>query len=90
MSSEGTTGYNKKSVTDIDVDGKKVLLRCDFNVPVNKETGKISDEGRIIAALPTINYLLEHNAAVIACSHFGRPKGEFNPAFSLALVAESL
>ena len=90
MSSNGTTGYNKKSVTDIDVNGKKILLRCDFNVPVDKETGKIRDEGRIIAALPTINYLLEHNAAVIACSHFGRPKGEFNPAFSLAQVAECL
>lgn len=85
----GTT-YNKKSVTDIDVGGKKVLLRCDFNVPIDKETGRIRDEGRIIAALPTINYLLEHNAAVIACSHFGRPKGEFKPEFSLAQVAEAL
>lgn len=85
----GTT-YNKKSVTDIDVAGKKVLLRCDFNVPIDKETGKIRDEGRIIAALPTINYLLEHDAAVIACSHFGRPKGEFKPEFSLAQVAEAL
>lgn len=82
--------YNKKSVEDIDVSGKKVLLRCDFNVPIDKETGKIRDEGRIIAALPTINYLLDHNAAVIACSHFGRPKGEFKPEFSLAQVAESL
>jgi len=90
MDSGGTSGYNKKSVTDIDVEGKKVLLRCDFNVPVDKETGKIRDEGRIIAALPTINYLLDHNAAVIACSHFGRPKGEFKPEFSLAQVAESL
>jgi len=90
MSTEGTTGYNKKSVTDIDVGGKKILLRCDFNVPIDKETGKIRDEGRIIAALPTINYLLDHNASVIACSHFGRPKGEFNPEFSLAPVAESL
>ena len=90
MDSERATGYNKKSVTDIDVGGKKVLLRCDFNVPIDKETGKIRDEGRIIAALPTINYLLEHNAAVIACSHFGRPKGEFKPEFSLAQVAECL
>jgi len=90
MNSDAATGYNKKSVTDIDVGGKKVLLRCDFNVPIDKETGKIRDEGRIIAALPTINYLLEHNAAVIACSHFGRPKGEFKPEFSLAQVAESL
>ena len=90
MSSGGATSYNKKSVTDIEVSGKKVLLRCDFNVPIDKETGKIRDEGRIIAALPTINYLLEKNAAVIACSHFGRPKGEFKPEFSLAQVAESL
>jgi len=90
MSSENATSYNKKSVSDIDVGGKKVLLRCDFNVPIDKETGKIRDEGRIIAALPTINYLLEHNAAIIACSHFGRPKGEFKPEFSLSQVAESL
>ena len=90
MKPEETKGYNKKSVTDIDVDGKKVLLRCDFNVPVDKETGKIRDEGRIIAAIPTIKYLLEHNAAIIACSHFGRPKGEFKTEFSLAPVAESL
>ncbi|MCL2249548.1 MAG: phosphoglycerate kinase [Oscillospiraceae bacterium] len=90
MSTASSKGYNKKSVTDIDVSGKKVLLRCDFNVPIDKETGKIRDEGRIIAALPTINYLLEKNAAIIACSHFGRPKGEFKPEFSLVQVAESL
>jgi len=90
MNPEGAKGYNKKSVTDIEVNGKKVLLRCDFNVPIDKETGKIRDEGRIVAALPTINYLLDNNAAVIACSHFGRPKGEFKPEFSLAPVAESL
>jgi len=90
MDTSNATNYNKKSVTDVDVGGKKVLLRCDFNVPLDKVTGKIRDEGRIIAALPTINYLLEHDAAVIACSHFGRPKGEFKPEFSLAPVAESL
>jgi len=90
MSSENAISYNKKSVTDIDVKGKKVLLRCDFNVPIDKETGKIRDEGRIIGALPTINYLLDNGASVIACSHFGRPKGEFKPEFSLAPVAESL
>jgi len=90
MSQHDATSYNKKSVTDVEVGGKRVLLRCDFNVPLDKETGKIRDEGRIVAALPTINYLLEHGAAVIACSHFGRPKGEFNPAYSLAPVAESL
>jgi len=90
MNPDGAISYNKKSVTDIDVNGKKVLLRCDFNVPIDKETGKIRDEGRIIAALPTINYLIDNNAAIIACSHFGRPKGEFKPEFSLAPVAESL
>jgi len=90
MMSDTGNNYNKKSVRDVEVGGKKVLLRCDFNVPIDKETGKIRDEGRIVAALPTIEYLLGHNAAVIACSHFGRPKGEFKPEFSLAPVAESL
>ena len=69
--------YNKKSVEDIDVSGKKVLVRCDFNVPM--KDGKITDETRINGALPTIKYLLSKNAAVILCSHMGRPKGEFNP-----------
>ena len=82
--------YNKKSVTDIDLRGKKVLLRCDFNVPLDKQTGEITDEARITAALPTINYLIEQGASIIACSHFGRPKGEFKPEFSLAPVAENL
>jgi len=82
--------YNKKTVADIDVKGKKVLLRCDFNVPLDKETGVISDDKRIVAALPTIKYLLENGAAVIACSHMGRPKGEFNPKMSLAIVADRL
>jgi 3-phosphoglycerate kinase len=82
--------YNKKSVQDIDVNGKKVLLRCDFNVPLDKETGEITDNKRIIAALPTIKYLLENNAAVIACSHLGRPKGEFIPSLSMAPVAAAL
>jgi len=90
MNPESSSNYNKKSVTDIQVEGKKVLLRCDFNVPLDKVTGEITDEGRIIAALPTIKYLIEHGAAVIACSHFGRPKGEFKPEFSLAPVAERL
>ena len=84
MNAESSTSYNKKSVTGVQVGGKKVLLRCDFNVPLDKETGIITDEGRIIAALPTIQYLIGHGAAVIACSHFGRPKGEFKPEFSLA------
>lgn len=82
--------YNKKSVQDIDVKGKKVLLRCDFNVPLDKTTGAITDNKRIIASLPTIKYLLENGAAVIACSHLGRPKGEFKPELSLAPVAERL
>ena len=68
--------YNKKSVLDADVKGKKVLLRCDFNVPQNKETGEITSDKRIVAALPTIKYLLDNGAAVIACSHLGKPKGE--------------
>jgi len=90
MNSDVITNYVKKSVTDVELGGKKVLLRCDFNVPQDKETGKISDEGRIIASLPTIKYLLEKKAAVIACSHFGRPDGEFKPKYSLAPVAEVL
>ena len=60
---------NKKSVRDIDVTGKKVLVRCDFNVPLDKETGKITDNRRIRAAIPTIEYLIDHNAKVILCSH---------------------
>ena len=67
--------YNKKTVYDIDVAGKKVLLRCDFNVPQDKETGAITSDKRIVAALPTIKYLLDNGAAVIACSHLGKPKG---------------
>ena len=78
--------YNKKSVKDLDAKGKKVLLRCDFNVPQDKETGVITDDQRIVASLPTIKYLLEQGAAVIACSHLGRPKGEVNPKYSLAPV----
>ena len=81
---------NKKTVKDIDVNGKKVLVRCDFNVPINSETGKITDNRRIRAALPTIQYLLDHNAKVILCSHLGRPKGEFNLKYSLKPVAEEL
>ncbi len=69
--------YNKKTVYDVDVKGKKVLLRCDFNVPQNKETGEITSDKRIVAALPTIKYLLENGAAVIACSHLGKPAATF-------------
>lgn len=80
--------YNKKTIEDIDVAGKKVLVRCDFNVPL--ADGKITDDNRITGALPTIKYLVEHNAKVILCSHMGRPKGEFNMKYSLAPVAERL
>ena len=69
--------YNKKTVKDIDVKGKKVLCRCDFNVPQDKKTGEITDDKRIVAALPTIKYLLEQGAAVIACSHLGKPVATF-------------
>ena len=70
--------YNKKTVADIDAAGKKVLLRCDFNVPQDKDTGAITSDKRIVAALPTIRYLLEHGAAVIACSHLGKPEPVFD------------
>jgi len=70
--------YNKKTVYDADVKGKKVLLRCDFNVPQDKKTGEITSDKRIVAALPTIKYLLEQGAAVIACSHLGKPVATFD------------
>lgn len=78
----------KKTVRDIDVSGKKVLVRCDFNVPM--KDGKITDDIRITAALPTIQYLQEHGAKVILMSHMGRPKGEAKPEFSLKPVADRL
>ena len=70
--------YNKKTVADVNVSGKKVLLRCDFNVPQDKESGAITSDKRIVAALPTIRYLLDHGAAVIACSHLGKPEPDFD------------
>lgn len=80
---------NKKTVEDIDVAGKKVLVRCDFNVPFDAE-GNITDPKRINEALKTIKYLIDHKAKVILCSHLGRPKGEFNMKYSLAPVAKYL
>ena len=80
---------NKKTVKDLDVSGKKVLVRCDFNVPLD-DNKNITDKTRIVAALPTIKYLLENNAKVILCSHLGRPKGEFNMDYSLKPVADEL
>ena len=82
--------YNKKTIYDVDVKGKKVLLRCDFNVPQDKETGEITSDKRIVAAIPTIKYLLENGAAVISCSHLGKPKGEWKTKLTLAPVAERL
>ena len=80
--------YNKKTIEDIEVKGKKVLARCDFNVPLKE--GVITDDKRIREALPTIKYLADNGAKVILCSHMGRPKGEFKPEFSLAPVAARL
>ena len=80
---------SKKTVRDIDVKGKKVLVRCDFNVPQD-ENGNITDNRRIVAALDTIKYLIENNSKIILCSHLGRPKGEVKPEFSLKPVAEEL
>ena len=79
---------NKKTIEDINVNGKKVLVRCDFNVPL--QDGKITDENRLNGALPTIKYLIENGAKVILCSHMGKPKGEPKPELSLAPVAARL
>lgn len=80
---------NKKTIKDIDLKNKKVLVRCDFNVPMDEQKN-ITDNTRIVAALPTIKYLLENNCAIILCSHLGRPKGEFKPEFSLKPVAKEI
>ena len=80
--------YNKKTVEDVCVKGKKVLVRCDFNVPL--KNGVITDENRINAAMPTIEYLVNNGAQVILCSHMGKPKGEPKPELSLAPVAKRL
>ena len=86
---KGAKIMNKKSIENIEVAGKKVLVRCDFNVPLDADKN-ITDENRILGALPTIKYLIEKGAKVILCSHLGRPKGEFKPEFSLAPVAKRL
>ena len=80
--------YNKKSIVDVDVSGKRVLCRCDFNVPT--KDGKITSDKRIVAALPTIEYLIKNGARVILCSHMGKPKGEWKPELSLKVVAARL
>ena len=80
---------NKKTVKDIDLKGKRVFVRCDFNVPMD-ENQNITDNTRIVAALPTIKYLLEQNCKIVLASHLGRPKGEFKPEFSLKPVAKEL
>ncbi|MDR2156912.1 MAG: phosphoglycerate kinase [Clostridiales Family XIII bacterium] len=79
----------KKTVRDVDVDNKRVIVRCDFNVPLN-DAGEITDDTRIVGALPTVEYLLEHGSAVVLLSHLGRPKGEPNPKYSLKPVAAAL
>jgi phosphoglycerate kinase len=80
--------FNKKTIEDIEVTGKKVLVRCDFNVPLN--VGKITDENRLIGALPTIKYIAQKGGKVILCSHLGKPKGEPKEELSLAPVAKRL
>lgn len=78
----------KKCITDINVSGKRCLVRCDFNVPISE--GQITDDNRIVGAVPTINYLMSKGAKIVLCSHLGRPKGKFNAEFSLKPVAERL
>ena len=80
---------NKKTIKDIDIEGKKVLVRCDFNVPFD-ENRNITDNRRIIATIPTIKYLLDNNCKIILCSHLGRPKGEIKKELSMDIVAEEL
>ena len=82
--------HMKKTVRDVDISGKRVLIRCDFNVPQSKETNEITDDARIVATLPTLEYLLDNGAMVIACSHLGRPDGLYAPKLSLKPVAERL
>jgi len=85
---KGIAMLNKKTVDDINVKGKRVLVRCDFNVPIID--GKITDENRLTAALPTLNKLIKDGGRLILCSHLGKPKGEPKPEMSLAPVAKRL
>ena len=80
--------FNKKTIEDIEVKGKNVLVRCDFNVPLND--GEITDVNRLVGAMPTIKYLIKNGAKVILCSHLGKPNGEAKPELSLAPVAKKL
>ena len=80
--------FNKKTIEDIEVKGKKVLVRCDFNVPLSE--GAITDVNRLVGAMPTINYLVKNGAKVILCSHLGKPSGEPKPELSLAPVAKKI
>ncbi|MDO9067690.1 MAG: phosphoglycerate kinase, partial [Deltaproteobacteria bacterium] len=80
----------KLNIRDLELKGKKVLVRVDFNVPQDKKTLAIKDDSRIVGALPTINYLMEHGAKVILMSHLGRPEGQVNMQFSLKPVADKL
>ncbi len=79
---------NKLTVRDVDVEGKRVLLRVDFNVPVDEATGEITDDTRIRAVLPTLSYLIERNARVVVATHLGRPRGKVDDRFRLAGVGE--
>src|SRR4030095_3010989 len=83
----GEGSMNKPTIADIEIAGKRVLIRADLNVPLEK--GKVSDDTRILAAMPTIRYALEHNATAILCSHLGRPKGKPDAKYSLKPVARS-